>query len=176
MGNWITYDARPDVDDIKMPNGLTSVSVTVLSLAASALATTDRHRTFAVWIASRDQMVGVGCVGFDISEMPWSPDSIQEDKYFILRSIAAAKEKTGWERLDYQPREDWLMPCLDKFANMIEQFDIAHAVQDKARIWRLGGLPPEHVLCPIHRVYEHAYGCPVCHDGSVEVRPRVDPS
>jgi hypothetical protein len=70
MANTVTYEARPDLQYIRMSNGLTSVFVSVLALAASELAETDRPRGFAVWFASHDQLYGLGMVGFDTSELP----------------------------------------------------------------------------------------------------------
>ena len=53
MANVVMYEARPDIQYIQMSNGLTSVFVSVLALAASELAETDRQREFAAWFASR---------------------------------------------------------------------------------------------------------------------------
>src|SRR5437763_747484 len=107
MANAVTYEARPDLQHVQMSNGLTSVFVSVLSLAASELAETDRQRQFAAWFASHDQGVfGLGSVGFDVSELPWSPDALADDRDFVLRAIDAAKARRGWQRLGYEPRED----------------------------------------------------------------------
>jgi hypothetical protein len=82
-----------------MNNGLTSAFVSVLALAASKLAETDRQRLFAAWFASHDQGVwGLGTVGFDMSELPWSLDTFVGDRRFVLQVIHAAKARAGWVR------------------------------------------------------------------------------
>ena len=64
-----------------MSNGLTSVVISTLVLAASALAQTDRQRELAVWFASHDQGVfGLGMVGLDVSDLPWRADTFEADR------------------------------------------------------------------------------------------------
>ncbi|WP_437733293.1 hypothetical protein [Sorangium sp. So ce1335] len=165
MANVITYEAGPGLTRIQMSNGLTSVFISVLALAASALAETEGERELAAWFASHDQgMFGLGVVGFDVSEMPWSPSTFAREREFILRVIEAAKARTGWERLGYGPREESLQPCLDRFRAMIEAFVVEHACGVDATVWSYGDRPKQLVLCPVHRVYEHEFGCVLCHD------------
>jgi hypothetical protein len=57
VANVVTYKARPDIQCIQMNNGLTSVFVSVLALAASELAETDRQREFAAWFADQQQAI-----------------------------------------------------------------------------------------------------------------------
>jgi hypothetical protein len=165
LGNLVTYKARPDLESIRMSNGLTSVFISVLSLASSALAESDRQRAFAAWFAAHDQGVfGLGIVGFDISRFPWSPDSIADDRQFLLHVIEAARAKTGWDLLGYQPREEWVLSCLDKLKAMVQAFVIEHACGSESMVWPFGGRPSRFVRCPAHRVYQHEHGCPLCND------------
>lgn len=164
----VTYRARPDVGIIQMSNGLTAVFISVLTLGASSLAESDRQREFAAWFASHDQHeLGLGVADFDVGELPWSPPTFPDDQRFLLRSIAAAKAKTGWARLGYEPREDWVQSCLDKFQVMIEAFAIEHA-GPASSVWAFGRgslRPRRFVLCPVHQAYEHERGCLLCNDG-----------
>jgi hypothetical protein len=147
-----------------MNNGLTSVFVSVLTLAASELAETDRQRECAAWFASHDQSVfGLGTVGFDMSELPWSLDAFASDRGFVLRVIHAAKARVGWERLGYEPHEEWVQHCLDQFRAMVEAFAIEYAAGSEAAVWPCGR-PKRLVLCPVHRVYQHEQGCVLCSD------------
>src|SRR5688572_29182081 len=103
-----------------MNNGLTSVVISVLSLAASDLARTDGQRELAAWIGSRDQGVfGRGVVRFDIEVMPWHRDTFEEDREFVLAAIDAANAKTGWDRLDYAPHEEWVTTALGRLRVLI---------------------------------------------------------
>jgi hypothetical protein len=165
MSNYISYDARPDLEGIQMNNGLTSVLVSVLSLAASKLATDDAQRTFAVWINLHDQGVfGTGIVGFDVSEMPWNPATLEAERAFVLQAIAAAHAKTGWERLHYTPKEDWVFPCLEQFRILIEAFALEHIQTSSARVWVYCEPPTTFSLCSVHQVYQHPFGCALCGD------------
>jgi hypothetical protein len=46
--NTVTYNARPDLENLRMTNGRTTVFVSVLALAASELAGTNRARVRCV--------------------------------------------------------------------------------------------------------------------------------
>ncbi|MDO9019715.1 MAG: hypothetical protein Q8S73_02355 [Deltaproteobacteria bacterium] len=165
MANHISYDCRPDLVGVQMSNGLTSVFVSVLVLAASALAQTDRQREFAAWFASRDQNVfGLGMVGFDIGEMPWRADTLEADRDFVLRSVEAAKGRSGWDRLGYEPREDWVFERLEAFRSLVAAFDARDAETRSESDWSLGVRPAAFTLCAVHAVYLHAYGCALCGD------------
>ena len=162
--NSVRYAARPDLVAIRMTNGLTSVFISVLCLAASALAVRDHERARAASLAEHDQgLHGVGTVSFDVSDLPWLSDSLVEDQDFLRRVVAAARARTGWEKLGYMPREAPLQSCLEQFGALVDAFVIASV---------RGGLPevqprtdPKRwVLCPVHQVYEHEDGCVLCHD------------
>lgn len=165
VANFISYDACPQVASTQMSNGLMSCFVGVLSLAASALATSDRQRELAAWLASHDQgFAGSGMVGFDVAELPWSAETFASDRDFLIQVIEAAKRKTGWEHLGYEPDEVLLLPCLDGFKTMVGAFSIEHASQSESQIRPFGGKPTQLALCPIHEVYQHLHGCPLCND------------
>lgn len=165
MANYVTYEANPDIENLRMSGGLTSVFVSALSLSSSALAESDRHREFAAWFASHDQEIyGGGMVSFDLSELPWSPATFASDREFVLRVIEAARAKTGWARLEYEPNEELLLPALDKFVAMIQALKVEHASGRESQIWAYGGRPSQWTLCPIHKTYQHTNGCALCND------------
>jgi hypothetical protein len=148
-----------------MNNGLTSVFISVIAIATSALAKTDREKLLAVWIASRDQGVfGSGVVGFDLSEMPWSYETLESDKTFILDAVCAALNKSGWEKLDYEPLEEVTFISLTKFYEMIKAFCREHVMSPTKWQWSFGEPPEGFTLCEKHRVYLHSYGCVLCND------------
>jgi len=110
-------------DSLKMNNGLTSVVLSVLALSGSALARTEREKDLVTWLATRDQAIyGIGTVGFDLSEIPWTHEQFEAEKHFVLKMIDAARTKLHWELLSYQPHEEWVMQRLEKLAGMIEHF------------------------------------------------------
>ena len=147
-----------------MSNGLTSVVISVLSLAASRLAETEHQKELAAWIGSRDQGVfGSGVVGFDVSEIPWSLRGYPEDRAFVLRAIEAARAKVGWEVLTYEPREDWLMESLDHLSRIVGAFSSEHITESERGSWPWGK-PEQLTLCEKHKVFQHIAGCVVCND------------
>ncbi len=165
MGNLVTYDLRPDLAPLAMSNGLTSVFIAVLSLAASALAEDDRRREIAVWIASRDQgFFGLGCVDFDLGDLPWRPESFAADRDFLLRTVDAALAETGWDRLGYEPRRDWIRDCLGGLRGLLSALTLEDATCRLDPGWGLGGKPERFELCPEHRVYRHVGGCVLCNE------------
>ena len=164
MANTVSYDRRPEIEPLEMSNGLTSVFVSTLSLAASRLARTAGEQVMAAWFGSRDQGVfGTGVVGFDIADMPWSADDFPGDRAFVLRAIAAAGARLGWEALGYEPRADWLTASLDHFARMAEAFSPEHIAGSEGRTWPWGR-PEQSTRCPKHQVFQHVAGCVVCND------------
>jgi hypothetical protein len=163
MGNLVTYHRRPDLPAVQMSNGLTSVFVAVLSIAAADLAEDDGQREIAAWIASHDQAVyGLGVVAFDVGDLPWRLEAFTRDRAFVLRVVAAGLARRGWERLGYEPRGDWIRESLEAFQALVEAFAVEHA---SGREWAFGARPERLALCPEHRVYLHLEGCVLCHEG-----------
>ena len=77
-----------------------------------------------VYLSEKDQIIGRGCVGFDIIEMPWDKETFEEDKKFIIQLINGARNKAGWERLDYSPNEELVSYYLDTFENLIKRMTV----------------------------------------------------
>jgi hypothetical protein len=99
------------------------VFISVLSLNASHLASTETEIDLAIWLASCDQVVVESkVVSFDISEMTWSADSFEADKMFLLRVIELSMSKHYWNMLDYAPHEQWTEDLLARFRDLIKEF------------------------------------------------------
>ncbi|MET3937518.1 hypothetical protein ABIC22_000330 [Paenibacillus sp. PvP094] len=176
MGNTISMpkDAVSVIESIGMSNGLTSVFIEVLSISGSMLARTNREREMTIWLAQRDQsVVGIGTVGFDIDEMPWSIDIFEEEKDFMHRMIAHAIAEAGWEKLSYKPRKESLIPCLEQFQTMIHTFNRDDVNLDNYLEWSeieedddQPTIPPGYPKCENHEVYLSCHGCILCNNGS----------
>lgn len=101
MANYIKLTNNSDID-MHMSNGGTSVFISVIGLSGSRLAKTDDQKKLIVWLMEKDQSrVGIGTVGFSLSEMPWTKDKFDDEKAFLLNVINAVKQKLGWDTLDY---------------------------------------------------------------------------
>lgn len=171
MSNTIRLNEKTPIDEwISMSNGLTSVFIDVLSLSGSELAVTDDEKLLIVWLSEKDQSkVGGGTVGFDICEMPWNPNTFDENKNFLLKVIYQAKNRLGWELLDYSPNEELIFPQLDKFAELIEQIKINDIFRDILDMWLASAEESDPVLCGFPRCNKHntlltLFGCHVCNN------------
>lgn len=174
MANRISMPDALDsvVESFRMSNGLTSVFLSVLVLSGSILAETDRERELIIWLAQQDQsVVGIGTVGFQIDEMPWTKDAFDREKAFLLRTIEGAKQGLGWDRLDYEPRADWVLNCLEQFRLMISAFEREHVNLSNYLEWSevIEGddyptIPPGYPKCELHGVYLSCHGCMLCND------------
>ena len=166
MANHITHKCVDASESLMMSNGLTSVVVSLLVLSGSALAESEREKLLIVWFASRDQALsGMGTVGFDLNEIPWTAEQFEAEKHFLLAVIRRAQSMQDWGRLCYEPREDWALTRLEKLAQMISHFPVTCINQEIALEQQAWWRPAEFVLCPKHGALQHAMGCVVCNDG-----------
>ena len=105
MLNMISFDGytEPDDDSLLMSNGGTDVFISILALSGAGIARTESEKRLMVFLSERDQIIGGGCVGFEIVEMPWDRGTFETDKRFLMQVIQGARNRSGWERLDYCP-------------------------------------------------------------------------
>lgn len=169
MGNRITNCKNYSLDEyldrsLKMSNGLTSVFISVLALSASSLAQTHSEINFAIWLAAHDQsIVGMGTVGFDVSELPWSAENFEAEKQFVLRVIESAQSQALWSKLSYTPHTEWVLAALEKFGALIADLTVDFIRPNWA--WcELDNNSPTPTKCPTHDIYLHIAGCVICND------------
>lgn len=163
MGNIIYSESDADSEVLNMSNGSTSVLIAVLTLAGADKASNAWERDVLSWIATRDQSIfGIGCVGFDVSELGWDSDDFDAQKAFLLELVQRARNQTGWSRLDYKPDEERVNAMLLKLARLLHTFELSYC-RDHAFDWMLP--PLKHpVKCSIHGIYLHHEGCVICND------------
>jgi hypothetical protein len=131
VGNIICADHDPAATEVMMSIGMTSVFLDVLLLSGSDLARTDAEVATVVSLAERDQsIVGLGIVGFDVSELGWASDRFAEHKAFLLRIVDTAMVGHRWDVLDDEPTPDRLLSCLAEFANSLSGFPFTLALKD----------------------------------------------
>lgn len=168
MSNIITYHNKNL--DVHMSNGLTSVFISILGLSGSIIATEDYQKDLIVFLLEKDQSkIGIGTVGFDISEMPWKFKEFNHQKSFMLKVIDRVKSKIDWHLLDYTPN-DIVIDSLNKFENMIQNLSIEDINLEKINTWLFDTLNErkswniKYPKCEKHGVFKTFCGCHICND------------
>jgi hypothetical protein len=95
--------AGPD-GSFSMSNGSTVVVLATLLLSGSDLAAGPWEESFVRWLAAHDgSVIGLGMAGFDVDEIPWTPDGFAAQHAFVLEVIDAALARHRWELLGFDP-------------------------------------------------------------------------
>lgn len=175
MGNTITLCDNCDekiVESLSMSNGATNVLLDVLALSGSDLAVTPREKEFIVWLNQRDQsVVGIGTVGFSISEMPWTTRDFIELKRFLLSVIDGAINKCRWEDLNYTPNEYMVVRILNHLCLLITNFHEEFVDESYYTYWVTDESDEEPTIpigfpkCSNHKVLLSCHGCLLCNNG-----------
>ncbi|MHC1686077.1 MAG: hypothetical protein AB6733_24635 [Clostridiaceae bacterium] len=169
MANHIGLTNNSDIG-IHMSNGATSVFISVIGLSGSRLAKADNEKRLIVWLMEKDQSkVGIGTVGFSLSEMPWTKDKFDYEKTFLLNVIGSVKKKLGWDTLDYNPSEEIIFPIIDKFYEMVELFSSKDIDEEAIKEWLEASDNTEPMfndfpLCEKHKILLTCFGCHACND------------
>lgn len=167
----LPQSAEQIMEPLRMTNTATSVFIEILVLSGSQLAQTDREKEFVIWLAQRDQnAVGRGTVGFNLNEMPWLRTDVDLMKPFMVSMIHGALNKVWWDRLDYEPGEDWSRTTLHHFLTMIQAFDAEDIDEQQYLEWVSldeedeyePTIPVGHPTCNQHGVYLSYFGCMIC--------------
>ncbi|WP_291725602.1 hypothetical protein [Bernardetia sp.] len=163
MANTISNDNVRERDYLNMSNSLTGIFIDTLCLAGSDIAKEEYQKDIMIWFAQRDwSLLGLGIIGFDITEIIWDKSLFQHQKKFILKVIERALEKANWNQLSYEPREDWIMSSLKTFKRMIEEFNLEHI--EKEEIFEIIPFGNKYQKCEKHQIYLHIEGCVICNN------------
>ena len=169
MSNMISFDGytAPDDDSLVMSNGGTDVFISIPALSGAGIARTESGKRLMVFLSERDQIIGGGCVGFEIVEMPWDRGTFEADKRFLTRVIQGARSKCGWERLDYCPNEEIMLSYLDRFEKLIRRMTVDDIREDSLARWLAEAEEGDPVFCrfPIcqkHHIFLTCFGCQIC--------------
>ena len=164
MGNLISNKQGHKHSNVDLSNGGTSVLVSFLALAGSRLAKVQSEIDLITWLVSRDQgVLGVGVVGFDLSDMPWSKNCEEFDrqKKFLRSVISRIRSKVDVQFVEYNP--PYLETYTDCLNKLLDSFEFSMVSQTSPE-WCL--LPNKTLdKCEKHGVFLHEAGCVVCNDG-----------
>ena len=169
MSNIISFDGKvaSDDDSLVMSNGGTDVFINILALSGAVIARTESEKRLMVYLSEKDQIVGRGCVGFDIVEMPWDKETFEEDKKFIIKVVNGARNRIDWEQLDYSPNEEIVLRYLDTFENLINRMTVDDIREDSLNDWLSKSEADDPVYCDFPRCEKHntfltCFGCQIC--------------
>lgn len=145
----------------------TDVLLDVLVLAGSALAETESQKRLTVWLAEHDRKIGSGSVGFCIANMPWDAESFEDDRRFMVRVTDAASQKTGWQKLNYWPNAERLMPMLGWFRKCFMRLKPADIDPKYLTAWLSGLDDDDPTLAGFPKCEKHGAlltwcGCRIC--------------
>ena len=163
MGNLITNKSIGQEDYLNISNGSMSVLISSLALSGSHLAKEETEIEFMTWIVSRDQgILGMGTVGFDLQDMPWSEKEalFKKQKEFLLSVIQRIRSGEDLSLLNYKPKH--LQKNIEAFEQLISSFLYSHIKIENPLVW----MPPKEkqLKCERHGVLLHEHGCVVCND------------
>ena len=174
MGNIISFNHRvtKDDDSLVMSNGLTDVLLDYLLLAGSELAYTESEKRMIVFLGEKIQsVIGLGVVGFAITDMPWQSETFAADRDFLLRTVQLARELTAkpeiHEILGYTPNQEHISYALDSFEALIARMTAADIQPEKLAKWLSYAEPDDPIYhgyprCPKHGLYLSCFGCKIC--------------
>ena len=133
MGNVISL--KSDKDSFSMSNQGTDCFLELLEKAASGRDMTENQRKLIDFLKARREInqIAPGSASFDIVEMPWNKETLQEDTAYMMRTIKEAKSETVLKKLDYRPDIRIVFPWLDRFAGMIWTLDKNYIYGDEER-------------------------------------------
>ncbi|MEV4203911.1 hypothetical protein [Nocardia salmonicida] len=155
MGN--RFGARTLGVEVNMNNGSTDVFCDVIALAGSPIARTAWQQNLVIHFCDTSQ-ASRGFAGFDLEEMPWTPDHRAEQNFF-LDILDRATARTAWQNLNYTPSIDYNLAA---FTRMVADFDPALASTSPMGDWT-SPLPLSFLeLCTRHSVFHGSYRCRLC--------------
>lgn len=181
MGNIISFDGTVSIDDdsLSMANGLTDVFIDYLLISGSQLAESVSEKRIIVFLAEKQQtIVGMGNVGFDITEMPWQADSFEADNTFLLETINNARllslQQSVWNILGYEPDQKLIEYALSRFYALIKRMTINDIDENNLKDWCSATEKDDPINCGFPKCLKHGVllsfcGCKLCNDGIVSV-------
>lgn len=164
-----------DKEYFRLSNAASDEMIHALVAAGSALAETEREKLMIVWLGDQHTYIcGMGNVGFDIVEMPWTKDGFESEKAFILRCVEAAKNKLWWDRLGPELegilKEELVIPWLESFGKLVEKMTVELVDEEERTEWLswFGKLGKENIIreyptCEKNKgILLSMYGCRFC--------------
>lgn len=142
---------------VYMSNGDTDVFCDVIALAGCSLARTVWQQHLLVHFCDLERFSS-GTSGFDLAELPWTPDYRTEHDFF-LAVLDRADHQIGWERLHYTPSIDHILAA---FTQMLTLFRPRSSIACALGDWTVAPKPYLLDKCLRHGLFQGEFGCRLC--------------
>ena len=110
-------------DRLIMSNQGTDCLLDLLLCAARTLPQTETQSNLISFLEERKEinLIAPGTAGFNLNEMPWNEDSLDEDVAFLESVIKKKKKDSTFEMLPYEANKDIVLPWLQQLETMTDQ-------------------------------------------------------
>lgn len=116
-------ESSPNSEWLVMSNQGTACFLELLLYAADDLEKTEHQKELISFLEDRKCIneIASGTAGFDITDMPWDENCLNEDIEFLLQAVEAAQTETVIAGLPYEINKEIVLPWLEQFGSMVEQ-------------------------------------------------------
>ena len=117
--------AEPKEKTLSMSNQGTDCFLELLLLSAADVDMTPNQKELIGFLKERREINqnAPGTASFDIREMRWNKETLQEDVQFLMKIIGNAEKPEVYGRLDYRPDMRIVTPWLRQFGQMVYGLD-----------------------------------------------------
>ncbi len=116
-------ESSPNSEWLVMSNQGTTCFLELLLYAADDLEKTEHQKELISFLEDRKYIneIAPGTAGFDITDMPWDENCLNEDIEFLLQAVETAQTETVITRLPYEINKEIVLPWMNQFGSMVEQ-------------------------------------------------------
>ena len=116
-------ESSPKIDSLVMYNQGTDCFFELLISAADDFEKTEHQKELISFLEDRKCIndIASGMADFDITDMPWDENCLNEDIEFLLQAVETAQTETVNARLPYEINKEIVLPWLEQFGSMLEQ-------------------------------------------------------
>ena len=116
-------ESSPNSEWLVMSNQGTVCFLELLLYAADDFEKTEHQKELISFLEDRKciNKIASGTADFDITDMPWDENCLNEDIEFLLQAVETAQTETVNARLPYEINKEIVLPWLEQFGSMLEQ-------------------------------------------------------
>ena len=121
-------ESSPNSEWLVMSNQGTACFLELLLYATDDLEKTEHQKELISFLEDRKCIndIASGMADFDITDMPWDENCLNEDIEFLLQAVETAQTETVNARLPYEINKEIVLPWLEQFGSMLEQIKANH--------------------------------------------------